>query len=346
MPPKQLVQLLRSQIIPWTAPGARSGIIVARPMMQKSQLPEGAALTIRELRGERKILKARRKHGNHRLYTATWPKDNLQETTVPRISCIVSGIADHLLGKYSVRCGEGNFLIIPPGEPHQQFGPFLDGQMLKNGHCVLVHAYAYNHGILFWLTTSNRNEHVNNMKDNYLIPNMAAVQVLHLLVEEAANNGAGMESICKNYLSALFALIARDIETGDYMHPGPKENIDVSSRPPASFAEEVQKYIEANCHKILKVDDAAMHLYMSNSQFSRRMRQETGMTFLQLLTRVRIERAQQMLRETDLTVIAIANYLSFKSSTHFQALFRTHVECTPIEYRTRARKKTAEIHSL
>jgi len=339
MSPKQLVQLLRSQIIPWTAPGARSGIIVACPVMHKSQLPEGATLTNRKLRGERKVFKARRKHGNHRLYTATWPKDNLQETTVPRISCVVSGVADHFLGKYSVRCGEGNFLIIPPGEPHQQFGPFLDGQMVKNGHCVLVHAYAYNHGILFWLTTSHHNEHVNNMVDNYLIPNMAAAQVLHLLVEEAANNGAGMESICRNYLSVLFTLIARDVEIGDYMHPGPKENIDVSSRSTASFTEQVQKYVEANCHKVLKVDDAAMYLYMSNSQFSRRMRQEMGITFLQLLTRVRIERARQMLRETDLTVIAISGYLSFKSSTHFQVLFRTHVGCTPIEYRKQTHEK-------
>jgi len=334
---KQLINLLRSQVIPWTAPGARSGIIVARPVMHKSQLPEGATLTTRKLSGERKVFKARRKHGNHRLYTATWPNDNLQETTVPRISCIVSGSADHFLGKYSVRCGEGNFLIIPPGEPHQQFGPFLQGQLLKTGHCVLVHAYAYNHGILFWITTSYHSEHVNNMGDNYLIPNMAAAQVLHLLVEEAANNQTGMDAVCKNYLGALFTLIGRDIEAGNYMHPGPKENIDVSSRPTASFTEQVQKYVEANCHKILKVEDAAMHLYMSNSQFSRRMRQEMGITFLQLLTQVRIERAKQMLRETDLTVIAISGYLSFKSSTHFQALFRTHVGYTPIEYRNQGR---------
>jgi len=337
---KPIVQLLRSKIIPWTMPSnfPQRRIVVGRDVMRQSDLPEGVSITTRKLNGERKILRAQRKHGNQRLYVATWPKDNLQETTVPRISCVVQGNADHLHGKYILRCGPGNFLILPPGIPHQQFGPFLQGKNREDGYCVLVHAYAYSHGILFWLTTSRGKEHVNDKADNYLISNLAMVQLMHLLVDEAKENHAEMEMVCKNCLSSLFILIAREIEAGNYVHPGPKENINASS-PTASFADQVQEYIDANCHKRLKVDDAAKHMYLSNSQFSRHMRREFAMTFVQLLTQARMKRAKRMLHDTDLTVSAIAASIGFRSTTHLQSLFHAQEGCTPIEYRQQNQPK-------
>jgi AraC-like DNA-binding protein len=340
MPPKQLVQLLRSQVIPWTAPGARRGIIVARTVMRAADMPDGVTLSSRRINGQQVVIKNKRKHGNQRNLIAEWPQANLQEIALPKLACVVSGAADYLLSNYRVHCGPGNFILMPPHVPHQCKGPFLHGARLQNDSCVLLHAYAYRHGVLFWYSRSVNDRHINEMGDNYLIPDIAAMQLLNLLMDEAVAGKPHFEEVASGFLAAFFAVIAREIESGHYVHPGPKENVQAPARPTASFAEQVREYIENNCHKILKVDDVATHLYMSNSQFSRRMRRETGGTFLQLLTRVRIERARQMLRETDLTVIAISGYLSFKSSTHFQSLFRAQVGCTPLEYRRGARQKT------
>jgi len=109
-----------------------------------------------------------------------------------------------------------------------------------------------------------------------------------------------------------------------------------------SFADRVQEYLEANCHRILKVEDAATHLYMSKSQFSRRMRQEVGMTFIELLTQFRVERAKQMLRDTNLTSVGIAHSIGFLSFTHFHAVFRSVVGCTPMEYRRQAHREASK----
>jgi AraC-like DNA-binding protein len=141
-------------------------------------------------------------------------------------------------------------------------------------------------------------------------------------------------------LATFFAIIAREISLGNYTRRGLQEGADQVMRHNGSFADQVRKYLDANCHRILKVEDAATHLYMSKSQFSRRMREEMGVTFVELLTRFRVERAQQMLRDTDLTVIGIATSLGFHSSTHFHAVFRSVAGCTPMEYRRRAHRQS------
>ena len=63
------------------------------------------------------------------------------------------------------------------------------------------------------------------------------------------------------------------------------------------------------------------------------MREETGTTFGEMLTRARIEQARYMLANTDLSPAAIASKLSFRSVSHFQSLFRARTGQTPREYR-------------
>jgi AraC-like DNA-binding protein len=203
----------------------------------------------------------------------------------------------------------------------------------------LLHVLAYQYGVHFWYSRSVGERHVNESADNYFILSHSAVQVLDLLMNEAAEKKPHFESVAKGLLATLFAVITREIESGNYTQRGIKKALHHPSRPATSFAEQVQEYLAANCHRELKVEDAATHLYMSKSQFSRRVRQETGTTFVELLSRARIDVAQQMLRETDLTSNAIAGSLGFRSSTHFHAVFRARMGCTPIKYRHRTQNQ-------
>jgi len=329
---KQLVRLLQSQIIPWTAPGARGGIFVAREKARSLNLPESVTISRRKISGQRVVIKNQRRYGNLRYFVADWPEDNLQELAVPKLVCVVSGITDYLLGNYCAHCNPGTFFLVPPLVPHQRNAPNLQGERRRNGSCDLLHAIAYKHGVQFWYSRSINEGYINDPTDNYLIPNLNAAQILHALADEAAAKKPHFESVAAGFIAAFFAIMAREIEAGNYVHPGPKENVSVPEQT-ASFAEQVLEYLETHCNQRLRLDSMAAHMYMSRSQFARRMQQEMGITFVELLTRVRIERACKMLSETDFTVIAIAGSLGFQSSTHFQSLFRSRMGCTPTEYR-------------
>lgn len=339
---KKVVQLLRSKVIPWTTSGFAHRHIVARPVMREVDLPEGVTLSLRKLSGRRTIVRHKRVHGNQRLFTAIWPDDNLHEITVPKISCVVHGVADYLMSKYSVYCNEGAFQIIPSGMPHQRYGPYLEGQHLHNGYCEIMYAYAHSQGVLFWLTSSRNGQHFNDEADNYLIYDATLTQLLTLAVEEAVANQTDSELICNNYLSAFYAFVAREIENGNYVALGAKEDLHNSIHPTATFTERVHEYIEANCNGALRVEDVARHMFMSNSHFFRRMHEETGVTFTELLTHYRIELACRLLRDTNLTAIAINDRLGFKSPTYFQNLFRVRMGCTPMEYRDQSRKVVSQ----
>jgi AraC-like DNA-binding protein len=334
IPPKQLVRLLRSQVIPWTAPGSTNGIFVARKKIDSLEVPEGITISRRKIKGKRVAIKKPRWH-DMRFFAAVWPDDNLQEITVPKLVCIISGEADYLVGNYCAHCTPGTFMLMPPLVPHQQYAPNLQGERLKNGSCTLVHVVAFRHGIQFWYSRSVKDQSINEYTDNYLISSVSAARMMDLLMEEAAEEKPHFKAIAAGLIAALFALIAREIEAGNYIHPGPKENVPETDRHTATFAEQVREYVETHCHKRLQIDDAAVHMYMSRSQFTHRMRREMGVTFVELLTRVRIEQACKMLRETKFSCITIANCLGFRSSTYFQALFRSRMGCTPIEYRRR-----------
>ena len=338
MPSEEIVQLMNSNVLPWTARIGENHFVVARSLMQKSDMPKEVQLFERPIKGKRVIRRDSRPHGNQRLHIADWPDANLHEIASPKLACILSGTADYLLGKYSVRCGSGTFILIPAGAPHQCTGPFLQDENFDSGSCQLVHAYAYRNGVFLWLSASSNGRHLNNHTNNYLIPNLFAATIFNLMMEEATEAKAGFEVVCNGLLSAFFAIVKRDIEDGHYSRSSPKVSDPVSPNSDDSFEDQLKAHVSANCHKPLKLADVASHFYMSPAQFTRRTREGTGVTFVEILTAARIERAKELLRDTDWTFTAIATLCSFKSSSYFLHLFHQRVRLTPMEYRAKSRK--------
>lgn len=333
---RQTLDALRFKVLPWAEPRNEERIIIARRHLSAEELPSKVLLNHCQPEGERVILKGRRKHADRRLYIAHWPEDNLQEIAPPKLACILSGRADYLFGGYSLSCEPGHFLFIPPRMPHQMSGPFLAEERLASGACSLMQAYSHSRGVFLWFSHSSGEKHTSDAGANYLIHNAAAAQILNLFSEEASEGRENHKTVCNSLLHTFFALIARELQAGRYTHPGPREFAPVFfPEEEEGFANQLQKYIESNFYKPLRVGEVAAQMYISTPQFCRRVRQETGTTFVELLTRCRIKRAQELLTETDWTATAIASYIGFRSSTHFQDLFRRRVGCTPIEYRER-----------
>ena len=63
-------------------------------------------------------------------------------------------------------------------------------------------------------------------------------------------------------------------------------------------------------------------------------KQATGMTPLQFVTRERITRAQQLIRETSRSLIEIALEVGYTSPSHFAKVFRRVAGVTPTEFRS------------
>ena len=82
-------------------------------------------------------------------------------------------------------------------------------------------------------------------------------------------------------------------------------------------------------HEPLRVADLAAAACMSEATFYRSFRNEFGLTPIAYLTRLRVDRARQLLRDPARSVTDVAASVGFQSVSHFIRRYREHVGQTP-----------------
>lgn len=96
---------------------------------------------------------------------------------------------------------------------------------------------------------------------------------------------------------------------------------------------EAKKYVTARLHEKISMEEAATFLKLNPSYFSRIFKQETGETFIEYVTRVKMEQAKEKLDHSDETVEQIAESLGYDNTSYFIKLFKTYSGYSPKDYR-------------
>jgi LacI family transcriptional regulator len=92
------------------------------------------------------------------------------------------------------------------------------------------------------------------------------------------------------------------------------------------------------CRGSLSVSDIAQHLNVSKSTLDRIFRKWLGHSPEEEIHRVRINRAEELLRETQFTIKKIAALLGYSSPANFIRAFRKQTQTTPENYRSQCRQ--------
>jgi AraC family transcriptional regulator len=95
----------------------------------------------------------------------------------------------------------------------------------------------------------------------------------------------------------------------------------------------VEDHVSEHLGDEISVETLAELVKFSPFHFSRVFKQTAGMSPLQFVTRQRITRAQQLIRETSRTLIQIALEVGYTSPSHFTKIFRRVTGVTPMEFR-------------
>ena len=96
---------------------------------------------------------------------------------------------------------------------------------------------------------------------------------------------------------------------------------------------QVLDYINAHLHQEIKLTDLASLLGMSEFHLGRQFKQVIGTTPYQYLLQQRIERAKQLLKQSDRSIADIALTCGFNSHSHLSKQFRQLTGTTPKAYR-------------
>ncbi|WMC91326.1 response regulator transcription factor [Kineothrix sp. MB12-C1] len=101
----------------------------------------------------------------------------------------------------------------------------------------------------------------------------------------------------------------------------------------SSVVEKAKEYISSRYNKDMSLDDVSREVNISPYYFSKIFKEETGTNFIEYLTNVRIEKAKELLKDTEYTMKEICSMVGYQDPNYFSRSFKKNVGVTPTEYK-------------
>lgn len=95
---------------------------------------------------------------------------------------------------------------------------------------------------------------------------------------------------------------------------------------------EILNYIQANYIDIT-LDDLSEKFFLSKPYLSKYIKDKSGMTFGDLVKKIRMKKARALLKSSNMTVENIALSVGYQNVEHFNRLFKKAYEMTPMQFR-------------
>jgi AraC family transcriptional regulator len=135
-------------------------------------------------------------------------------------------------------------------------------------------------------------------------------------------------------MAVSFTIVSRKTMDGsDFTTPSAPEKPAASAGLAPHKLHEALRLIESSMHVQLKVADISAAALLSAFHFSRQFTKSTGMSPHAYLTVRRIEKAKELLAQTDLPIAQIALRVGYRTQAHLTGVFVKAVGMTPRRYR-------------
>ena len=213
----------------------------------------------------------------------------------------------------------------------------------QDSRFAVVQTFSAAHPALFWL---RRNPIDLIILDVYM-PQMSGTELLLQLraegvdadvimvtsandaktVNDAVRLGA-VDYLVKPFDSAQITACLRKLNLLPESRPAVR-----GDKPGNTFCTQFSVWLDHHYMQDVSLDQAAEAMGMSSFYFSRFFRTSYNQTFLEYLTAYRIDRAVELLQQTDIPVREIAVRVGYTDANYFTKVFKRHLGVTPTEYR-------------
>ncbi len=135
-----------------------------------------------------------------------------------------------------------------------------------------------------------------------------------------------------NSLSRSEALMTKLAVKAHESAEGARENSHIQ------FVENAKRIIKENySNPLFGLEQVTDEIAVSPAYFSTTFKKETGTSFVQYLTNVRLEKAKELLKNTDAKTYEIAEKTGFSEPNYFSFIFKKNIGLSPSQYRTKNR---------
>ncbi len=94
----------------------------------------------------------------------------------------------------------------------------------------------------------------------------------------------------------------------------------------------VKEYLRHNYYRDLSLKSVSEYIHVSESSLSR-LFSTTEETFISYLTKIRIEKAKELLKNDTLTIQEVSEAVGYVNQEHFSRIFKKYTGYSPIKFR-------------
>lgn len=172
--------------------------------------------------------------------------------------------------------------------------------------------------------TSSLNELMENTFSSLILSDTGEIyRVLKALVLELDQAGADDKYIVHLLFCELLLRVAEQR----------KEQLNARERPAQLYVRKSIEFLHQNYDRSIQAKDVAAAVNLHHGYLHRIFKSHTGRTLTDYLTMLRMEKAKQLLGQSDISVAEIADYVGISSRQYFHLLFRKYTGQTPSNYR-------------
>ncbi|MGF7049816.1 AraC-like DNA-binding protein [Paenibacillus sp. DS2015] len=143
------------------------------------------------------------------------------------------------------------------------------------------------------------------------------------LVYELDTSKTGFEPMPQLLLSQLLIIIARLYQ----------ENLIESRSPQGMYVQQCIDYLHQNYDRNILIKDIAESVSLHPGYLQRVFKLKMGISIMEYLNVFRIEKIKMLLRQTEIPIADIADYVGIGSRQYLHMIFKKHTGLTPVEYR-------------
>lgn len=100
-----------------------------------------------------------------------------------------------------------------------------------------------------------------------------------------------------------------------------------------SVVKKAKLYINEHYSSDISLDEVSREVNISPYYFSKIFKEESGENFIEYLTRVRIEKAKEMLKDPNLSIKEVSIKSGYSDPNYFSRIFKKQTDMTPREYK-------------
>lgn len=153
--------------------------------------------------------------------------------------------------------------------------------------------------------------------------------IITRMKDEYDQKKTGYLSVIYGYLNVLFAKLFRQIYAETKLDV--RENV-------GQITPDVLSYIEKNYNNRITIQELARRNFYNPSYFVQIFKECFGMTPLQYINHKRINKAMELLEDTDMPVEEVMHSVGFSDKKHFYSIFKQNAGVTPATYREKTAK--------